>query len=378
MQESFRRTLTIISKELLHIIRDMRTLMIVIILPVFLLILLSFAMVNDVEDMPLAVYDQSKSEESRLLINRYVSSGYFQVIAETHSEAETLQYLDKGAAKVGLMIPEDYGREISTNGESPIVFYIDGTDPTLAQTAQLAAEFVSQSTSLEILVQRLKRSGLPLELKFPLDIHVNYLYNPNMRRLDFFLPGLIGLILQMQTLLLTAFAVVREREQGTLEQLIVSPIHPWELMLGKIIPYAAVATVNLAMVLVTGALFFGLKIAGDLSLLLVLSGIFLLGSLGLGVLISNIARTQMEAMYLAVFFILPSVILSGFLWPRQNLPWPAYYSGYLMPLTYYLEIIRGIILKGVGVDYLWPWIWPMLLFSVVVFLASALIFRKRL
>jgi ABC-2 type transport system permease protein len=147
---------------------------------------------------------------------------------------------------------------------------------------------------------------------------------------------------------------------------------------GKILPYVAVAAVNLAMVLITGALVFGMKISGDIFLLTLLSGIFLVGSLGLGVLISNISRTQIEALYLAVFIILPAVMLSGLIWPRQNMPWLAYYSGYILPLTYYLEIIRGILLKGVGVTYLWQWIYPMMVFSVLVFLASVMIFRKRL
>lgn len=326
----------------------------------------------------MAVFDQSKSDDSRQMIDRYIASGYFQFTSEAQSENELLQLLDKGAVRVGLMIPEDFGREMGTGGSSPVVFYIDGTDPTLAQTAQLAADAVSQANSQTILVRRLQRSGLPLNLQFPLDVHIRFLYNPNMHRMDFLLPGLIGLILQVQALLLTAFAIVREREQGTLEQLIVTPIKPWELMLGKILPYVAVAAANLAMVLITGILVFGMQIAGDLVLLTLVSGIFLTGSLGLGVLISNISRTQIESLYLAVFIILPAVMLSGLIWPRQNMPWPAYYSGYLLPLTYFLEIIRGILLKGVGVAYLWSWIWPMALFSIVVFFASVLIFRKRL
>lgn len=378
MRQSFRRMTTIVRKEWLHVIRDARALVLIIILPVMLLILLGFAVSNDIKDIPMAVFDQSKSDGSRQMIDRYVASGYFQFTTEARSEDELLQLLDIGNVRVGLMIPEGFGREIGTGGSSPVVFYIDSTDPTLAQTAQLAADAVSQATSQEILIQRLQRSGLPLKLQLPLDVHIRFLYNPDMRRMDFLLPGLIGLILQVQALLLTAFAIVREREQGTLEQLIVTPIKPWELMLGKILPYVAVAAINLVMVLITGVLVFGMQIAGDLVLMVLVAGIFLTGSLGLGVLISNISRTQIESLYLAVFIILPAVMLSGLIWPRQNMPWLAYYSGYLLPLTYFLEIIRGILLKGVGATYLWPWIWPMALFSVVVFFASVLIFRKRL
>jgi len=355
-----------------------RALVLVIILPVMLLVLLGFAVLNDIEEIPLAVFDQSKSDQSRQMIDRYLASGYFQYTAEAYSEEELLGLLDQGAVRVGLLIPEYLGREISAGGSSPLVFYIDSTDPTLAQTAQLAADFVSQSYAQEILISRMTRTGLVLDLELPVRTHIQFLYNPNMRRMDFLLPGLTGLILQVQALLLTAFAIVREREQGTLEQLIVTPIKPWELMIGKILPYVAVAAINLAMVLTTGVLVFGMKVTGNLFLMVLLSGIFLVGSLGLGVLISNISRTQIEALYLAVFIILPAVMLSGLIWPRQNMPDLAFYSGYILPLTYYLEILRGILMKGIGAVYLWPWIWPMMLFSVLVFLASVLIFRKRL
>ncbi len=378
MNQSIRRVTTIIYKEWLHVIRDVRALVLVIILPVMLLVLLGFAVLNDIEDIPLAVFDQSKSDQSRQMIDRYLASGYFQYTAEAYSEEELLGLLDQGAVRVGLLIPEYLGREISAGGSSPLVFYIDSTDPTLAQTAQLAADFVSQSFAQEILISRMTRTGLVLDLELPVRTHIQFLYNPNMRRMDFLLPGLTGLILQVQALLLTAFAIVREREQGTLEQLIVTPIKPWELMIGKILPYVAVAAINLAMVLATGVLVFGMKVTGNLFLMVLLSGIFLVGSLGLGVLISNISRTQIEALYLAVFIILPAVMLSGLIWPRQNMPDLAFYSGYILPLTYYLEILRGILMKGIGAAYLWPWIWPMMLFSVLVFLASVLIFRKRL
>lgn len=378
MNQSIRRVTTIIYKEWLHVIRDVRALVLVIILPVMLLVLLGFAVLNDIEDIPLVVFDQSKSDQSRQMIDRYLASGYFQYTAEAYSEEELLGLLDQGAVRVGLLIPEYLGREISAGGSSPVVFYIDSTDPTLAQTAQLAADFVSQSFAQEILISRMTRTGLVLDLEPPVRTHIQFLYNPNMRRMDFLLPGLTGLILQVQALLLTAFAIVREREQGTLEQLIVTPIKPWELMIGKILPYVAVAAINLAMVLATGVLVFGMKVTGNLFLMVLLSGIFLVGSLGLGVLISNISRTQIEALYLAVFIILPAVMLSGLIWPRQNMPDLAFYSGYILPLTYYLEILRGILMKGIGAAYLWPWIWPMMLFSVLVFLASVLIFRKRL
>jgi ABC-2 type transport system permease protein len=378
MGQGFRRMATIVRKEWLHIIRDSRTLALVIIMPVMMLILLGYAVANDVEDLPLAVADLSHTDASRTLLEKFSASGFYLVTHVAQNEAEILEMLDAGTVKAGIYIPEDFGRNISTGGVGTIQFYIDGSNPTVAQTAQLAAETVSQATSQQILIQRLERSGAGLTISLPIDTHIMYLYNPDMRRMNFMIPGLVAVILQVQTLLLTAFAIVREREQGTLEQLIVTPVRSWELILGKILPFVLVALLNVAMTVGAGALLFGVKVAGSIALLTGLSLIFLLGSLGLGVLISTISRTQMQAMYMASFIMLPSFLLAGLLFPRENMPWLAYYSGYLLPVTYFLEIVRGIILKGADFFILWNWIWPMSVFSLVVFFASVLIFQKRL
>ena len=378
MGQGFRRMATIVRKEWLHIIRDSRTLALVIIMPVMMLILLGYAVANDVEDLPLAVADLSHTDASRTLLEKFSASGFYLVTHVAQNEAEILEMLDAGTVKAGIYIPEDFGRNISTGGVGTIQFYIDGSNPTVAQTAQLAAETVSQATSQQILIQRLERSGAGLTISLPKETHIMYLYNPDMRRMNFMIPGLVAVILQVQTLLLTAFAIVREREQGTLEQLIVTPVRSWELILGKILPFVLVALLNVAMTVGAGALLFGVKVAGSIALLTGLSLIFLLGSLGLGVLISTISRTQMQAMYMASFIMLPSFLLAGLLFPRENMPWLAYYSGYLLPVTYFLEIVRGIILKGADFFILWNWIWPMSVFSLVVFFASVLIFQKRL
>ena len=378
MGQGFRRMATIVRKEWLHIIRDPRTLALVIVMPVMMLGLLGYAVANDVEDIPLAVADLSQTDASRALVDKFTVSGFYMLTHAAQSEDEILQLLDNGMVKAGLFIPQDFGRKISTGGSAAIQFYIDGSNPTVAQTAQLAAETISQATSQEILIQRLQSSGMGMSITLPVDARIRYLYNPDMQRMNFMIPGLVAVILQIQTLLLTAFAIVREREQGTLEQLIVTPVRSWELMLGKILPFVLVAFLNVAMTVAVGTFWFGVEVAGSMLLLAGLSLIFLLGSLGLGVLISNIAKTQMQAMYLASFIMMPSFILAGLLFPRENMPWPAFYAGYLLPVTYFLEIVRGIILKGVGFFTLWPWIWPMAIFSIVVFFASVFMFHKRL
>jgi ABC-2 type transport system permease protein len=378
MGQGFRRMTTIVRKELLHIIRDPRTLALVIVMPVMMLGLLGYAIANDVEDIPLVVADLSHSDASRALVDKFTVSGFYLVTHTAQSEAEILDLLDAGTVKAGLYILEDFGRKISTGGSGTVQFYIDGSNPTVAQTAQLAAETISQATSQEILIQRLERSGAGMTFNLPIDVRIRYLFNPDLRRMNFMIPGLVAVILQIQTLLLTAFAIVREREQGTLEQLIVSPIRSWELVLGKILPFVLVAFLNVAMTVGVGAYVFGVEVAGSLTLLAVLSLIFLLGSLGLGVLISTISRTQMQAMYLSSFIMMPAFMLSGMMFPRENMPWLAYYSGYLLPVTYFLEIVRGIILKGAGLVVLWNWVWPMAVFSIAVFFASVLMFHKRL
>ena len=373
-----KRMLTIMRKEIIHIIRDQKTLMLVIIMPVMMLVLLGYAVTSDIEHIPLAVADLSKSEASQRFIDRYWISGFFDVTYYVENEKEILELIDAGTVKTGIVIPEEFGREIDTGGSSPVQFYIDGSNPTVAQTAQLAAETIGQVASQEIFIEQLNKKLGNIEIELPIDTRMRFLYNPNMKRMDFWIPGLVAIILQIQSLLLTAFAIVREREQGTLEQLIVTPIKSWELMLGKILPFVVVALVNVAFTVGVGMFWFGVPVAGSIPLLFGLSLIFLLGSLGLGVLISNISTNQMQAMYIASFIMIPAFILSGLFVPRDNMPWLAYYSGYLLPVTYFLEIVRGIITKGVGIIYLWTWVWPMAVFSVTVFSLSVLLFRKRI
>ena len=370
------RMWTIMRKEFIHILRDPRTLGLVVALPVLSLLLLSYAVARDIENIPLVVADLSKTDVSRRFIDRYWLSGFFRVAYEVDSESELLQLIDSGKAKAGLLVPEDF-HVVSVGGASAVPFYIDGSDPTLAQAAQLAAETIGQVAAQDILVEQLSDSPLRIELRLPVDTRFRFLYNPDMRRLNFAIPGLVACILQVQALLLTSSAIVREREQGTLEQLIVTPIKPWELMLGKILPFVLVTFVNVGLILAVARFWFQVPIAGSITQLLMLTAIFLLGSLGLGVLISNISRTQMQAMYLAAFSMMPTLILSGFIYPRDNMHWIAYYAGYLLPITFYLDIMRGIILKGIGASMLWPSIWPMVVFSVVVFVASVLVFHKR-
>ena len=374
-----RRLWTIVRKEFIHIIRDKRTLSIVILMPALLLLLLGVSVMNDIKDLEMAVVDFSKTDASRAFIQRYVSSGYFKISYEVQSETELIDLMNQDMIKAGLLIPEDFGRKLDTGQQTDVQVYLNTAAKADSQTAQFALETVSQAAAQDIFIEKMSSLTWNQNFKAPVTIHTRYLYNPDMRSLNYMIPNLTAVILQLQALLLTAFSVVREREQGTMEQLIVTPVKTWELMLGKILPYMLVAFINVLVVLAIGVFVFNVPILGNIWLLLLLSMIFILGSLGLGVLISNISRTQIQAMYLASGIILmPSFILSGMLLSRHNMPWIARAIGDLLPVTHYLTIVNGIYLKGVDATFLWPSIWPLLALSVVFFTASVIFFKKRI
>ncbi|HVN14251.1 MAG TPA: ABC transporter permease [Anaerolineales bacterium] len=375
------RMWTIMRKEAYHIWRDPRTLGLILLLPALLLILLGYGISGESSNIPITVVDLSKTAASRQYIENYSVSQDFEVMYYASSEAELLSLIDTGKVQVGLLIPEDFGRKLNSGETASVQFYVNGSaDPTNVQTIQLKVSAIGEMASEEILVNRLMRMGGGLSLTLPVETFVKTLYNPNGDRKLFMIPGLIPIILQVQALLLSALAIVKEREQGTMEQLIVTSIKPWELMLGKIIPYLVVSIFNLFALLILGQVLFGVTVAGNYWELVGLSVVFIVGSLGMGVLISNLAQSQMQAIYLAVFIVLiPAIILSGLLYPRDNMPWLSLAYSELLPVTHYLTITRAIIVRGVGSSLLW-WssIFPLVVLSIAYFAASVLVFRKRM
>ena len=373
------RLKTIFHKEIIHIIRDKRTLVMILILPAFLLLLLGYSVANEIENMPFAVVDLSKTPESRSFTEQFISSGYFVYEYDVDSEEEIIDLMNKNKITAGLYIPSDFGRNLQTGDKASTVMYINGSNQMEAQSAQLAAETISQNNVQDLIISKTNTSGMDPQSSQPLELYLKYLYNPDLRRLNYMVPALIATLLQIQTLQLTSLSIVREREQGTMEQLIVTPIKPWELMLGKILPYVFVALFNVLVTLLLGMWWFKVPVAGNILLLLGLSLILIIGSLGMGILISNIAKNQMQAMYITSFGIqMPSMILSGFTFPRINMPAVVYWIGNLLPVTHFIEISRGIILKGVGVEDLWGSILPLTALCFGFFFASVFTFRKRL
>ncbi|HEX9597056.1 MAG TPA: ABC transporter permease, partial [Anaerolineales bacterium] len=285
------RLASLIRKEFIQIWRDPRTLALALMMPLVQLFLLGYAATNDVRNVPLAVFNQDPGPEARALLNAYRAADYFSLAYEVGSQQALGELIDSGKARAGLMIPPDYGRQLQGDGAAEVAFILDGSDPTTAATALSAAQAIGQQHATRVLSDRLGRRGQPFAIRMPVEVRSQVWYNPDLVNAYFMIPGVIGMILYAITTILTATAVVRERERGTIEQLIVTPIRSWELVVGKLLPYVILAFVNTLEVLVIGALWFKVPIRGDLGLILLLSGLFLVSSLGIGLLVSTIAKT---------------------------------------------------------------------------------------
>jgi ABC-2 type transport system permease protein len=375
------RFITIMRKEFIHILRDARTLALILLLPGLLLVLLGFGVSGESQNIPFAVVDYSRSTASQEYIENYVASGDFDLVALPLNEDELINMIDQDKVDVGLLISEDFGRKVDTGESVTVQLYVNGsTEPTEAQTIQLKIAAISQAATQKVLVERIQRSPeFARGLSVPIDASIKTLYNPDGDGGMYMIPGLIPVLLQVQALLLSALAIVREREQGTMEQLIVTPLAKWELMLGKIVPYLLVSIFNTVVMLWLGEFIFNVSVIGNFWELVLLSTIFIIGSLGMGVLISNISQSQMQAVYIAMFIVvIPAIILSGLMFPRDGMPPFTFWFGEFLPVTHYLEITRGIMIRGIGSEFLWGAIVPLIILSVVYFTASVLAFRKRI
>mgnify|MGYP001135518946 FL=1 len=371
------RLLAIVRKEFIHIVRDPRTLGVMFVLPIVQLVLLGYASSSDVRNIPLALLDNDRSTESRQLLDSYLASGQFQLEFVVDSEAELTRLIDAGAVKAGLIIPRGYGREIAARQQVSVAFFIDGSDPSVANTALSSARLIGQAHGNALMLETIERRGA-INMQAPIDIRTRVWYNPDMLSVYFMIPALIGLILQLQATMLTSGAIVRERERGTIEQLIVTPIRPFELMLGKTLPYMLVAFFMVIEVLVVGSFWFKVPIRGNIVFLLFASLLFLLVVLGLGLMISTVASNQQESMLLTIATILPSVFLSGFIYPISGLPQWLQAVSYVIPLSYFIDIVRSTMLKGVGFDVLASKVLILGLFAAVLLIVASLRFKKRL
>ena len=371
------RLFSIIRKEFIQIVRDKRTLVIILVIPIMQLFLLGYSATNDIRNVPLAVFDQCRCAESRALLDAYRAADYFRIAYTVGSERELRGLIENGQARAAILIPPDYNQRL-TAGDARVAFILDGSDPTVASTALSAAQFIGQSHATVLMTERLARSGLNLPLQPPLQVRTTVWYNPDLVSSYFMIPGVIGMILYAITSILTATSVVRERERGTIEQLIVTPIRPWELVIGKVLPYVILAFIDTLEVLALGHWWFGVPVRGDFGLILGCSGLLLLSGLGIGLFASTIANTQQEAMLTVWMTLLPSIFLSGFFFPLEAMPNVLQWISYFIPLRYYLVIIRALLIKGVGAGPIWSEILALALFGIAIMGAASVRFRKRL
>jgi ABC-2 type transport system permease protein len=371
------RLISIIRKEFIQITRDPRTLVLIVVMPIMQLFLLGYAATTDIKNISLAVWDQSQSLQSRALLDAFRAANYFSIDYPVFSEEEYRSLIESGKIRAVLIIPPDYETRL-LEGTAQVSLVLDGSDATVGGTALSTAKLIGQSYATKVLTEQASLTGRASSLNPPLDVRTQVWYNPDLIAAYFNVPGVIGMILYFITTLLTASSIVRERERGTIEQLIVTPIRSWELVVGKILPYSILALIDMVEVLIIGHWWFKVPIRGDLGLIFALSGLFLLSSLGIGLFASTVANTQQEAFITVMVTMLPSLFLSGFFFPIEAMPKFLQYVSAIVPLRYYLVIIRALLLKGVGVEALQTEIFALTLFAVFIMGAAALRFRKRL
>src|SRR5687767_3177946 len=361
-------------KELIELRRDPRLFGIVIIAPIVQLTLLAYAATTDVHDVPVLVVDQDQSAESRALVERFDASANFTVVAAATSAREVETALDTRTAWMALTIPPDYGDRLRASSPTTVQVVADGTDANSTNVALGYAGALVSSYAAELAAAAGRAPPGPL-----VSAEVRVWFNPQLESRFFMIPGIVALLLLMVTTNLSSMAIVREREVGTLEQLSVTPLARWELIAGKLLPYAFIGMLDVVLVLIVSIFWFEVPMRGSLVLLFAMCGVYLLCTLGLGLFVSTISRTQQQAMMTAsFFFMIPMVFLSGFVFPIENMPDVVQPVTYLVPLRYFLIILRGIFLKGVGLETLWPQAAALLAWGAVVLTLATLRSTKRL
>ncbi|NMB74229.1 MAG: ABC transporter permease [Myxococcales bacterium] len=371
---SLRRTLALSGKELRHIVRDPRTLYLALGMPVVMLFIFGYAVTFDLDRLPLGVLDADRSPESRELVRAFESSGVFQRAWDLSNAAEEAEgHFHRGRIQGALVISPGFGRELGAGREGQVQFLLDGTDGVTAAIALGYAGAIAKAYQLRLL------SRLSLELAPPLDARVRLRYNPEARSTIFIVPGLIALILALMMVLLTSLSVAREWERGSLEQLFATPAKRLQILIGKLLPYVALGMLQVLLVLALGTLLFQVPVRGSLLWLLGTALVFISGCVGQGLLISVLTRNQQLATQVAaITALLPTVLLSGFIFPIENMPWPLQALSTIVPARYFISALRGIMLKGNGPAEIWPQLAALLTFALVMLAAANARFQRRL
>ena len=366
----------IVYKEFIHVRRDPASLLFIFIIPMFQLTLFGYAINTEVKNIPTVICDQDHSPESRALVAAFTNTEYFRVVGWVDSTRAVEEALVGGRAKVGITIPSEFAAKLLAGGSAQVQVLIDGSDSTRATTALNVANGIGFERSIREFAATGRLSVSVKEM--PVDVRPRMLFNPELKSSKFFVPGLIGVVLQSVTMILTAFAIVREREAGTLEQVLVTPVSKGGLMLGKLLPYSLIGFLQFSLVLAVTVVVFRVPVRGSVGLLYALSVLFVFATLALGLLISTFARTQGQALQMAIMVIAPSILLSGFVFPRESMPVPIYALTFLIPATYYIEILRAIILRGADLATLWDEALLLGVMSIGLVTLSLLRFRRTL
>jgi len=372
MKTPFRGFTAILYKEFLVVLRDPFTLFFMMFPPLVEMIAFGYALDTDVKNMRTVVYDEDRTEESRELIKQFENTGTFKVVGDAQSVTELAELIRQGKAYVGIQIPPNFTRDLHAGRSAQLQVLIDGSNSTIASSALNTSLNVGFLNGVKAMAARLGLRELPVEVR------PQVLYNPEMRSPNFFLPGVIGIVLQIATTFATAMSLVRERERGTLEQLMVSPLSRWGLMLGKLIPYLIIGMVMASFLFLLMRWVFQVPIAGDVNALFAGTLLYVFCLLSLGLLISTRAQNQMQALQMSMMFILPSVFFSGFIFPRETMPQIFYAISTVIPATYYIELERALILRGASLEDFWFNLVVLAGMGITLFGLCVLRFRKKL
>ena len=370
--------LSIIRKEFLQLRRDRRLFPVLFISPVLQLLLLGYAANLDVRDIPSVVCDMDRSASSRAFLDDFVNSGYFSVVARPERMAEIDHYLDNGHASMAFVIPRGFGDKLAGGRQASVLIIADGAESQTATIGVNYATMIAGRQAQRIIFDRLERAKGGGVKPVLVNAEVRVWYNPELRSRNFMVPGVLGLILMIMTISLASMGIVREKEAGTMEQLIVTPIRPYQLIIGKLLPFVFIGLMEATFVLIIARGWFGVPIRGSVALLYVLSLAFMLNTLGIGLFISTISKTQQQAMFTTTFFIMPMMLLGGFVFPIENMPRFFQVVSHAVPTRYFFVIIRGIMLRGAGWPELWDQAAALLVIGTVLFVLSVLRFRKKL
>jgi ABC-type multidrug transport system permease subunit len=371
-KKMFRGLGAILFKEFIVVWRDPLTLFFMFFPPLVEMIAFGYALDTDVKHMAMVILNEDRTVDSRQFIDRFVNTETFRVVGEAQSIEEMASQIRRGDAYVGLQIPPKFTQHVRAGQPAQVQLLIDGSNSTTALQAMNTGLSVALTQSVQSLLRETGRSGVPI------DIRPQMLYNPGMKSPNFYVPGVIGIVLQIGTVFATAMAVVREREKGTLETLLVSPLSRWGLMLGKLIPYLCIGMMMAMILFLIMRFLFNVPINGSVFAMIFTTLVYVFALLSLGLLVATKAENQMQALQMSMTFMLPSVFFSGFVFPRETMPWIFYAVGTVLPTTYFISLMRAIILRGAQLFEYWPHLLILTIMSILLFAFCALTFRKKI